>query len=142
MKSCVKIILSFILFVTISTATFAQKVSDSSIKTNTTPVANSLSYITQLQPVSYEYNRGEYKQLNLPAGKQYGFIANDAKLIVPSAVSNRHNWYTVGKGSQRTITTTEVDLEKLVPLLVGSVKEQQAEIEKLKIEVEQLKKSR
>jgi hypothetical protein len=142
MKSCVKILMSFILFVTISTATFAQKVSDSSIKTNTTPVANSLSYITQLQPVSYEYNRGEYKQLNLPTGKQYGFIANDAKLIVPSAVSNRHNWYTAGKGSQRTVTTSEVDLEKLVPLLVGAIKEQQAEIEKLKIEVEQLKKSK
>jgi hypothetical protein len=142
MKFSVQFILSFILFVTFSATAFAQQVSDSSIKTNTAPVANSLSYITQLQPVSYEYNRGEYKQLNLPAGKQFGFIANDAKLIVPSAVSNRHNWYTAGKGSQRTITTTEVDLEKLVPLLVGAIKEQQAEIEKLKIEVEQLKKSR
>ena len=142
MKSCVKFILSSILLVTISTAAFAQKVSDSSIKTNTTPVANSLSYITQLQPVSYEYNRGEYKQLNLPAGKQFGFIANDAKLIVPSAISNRHSWYTAGKGSQRTVTTPEVDLEKLVPLLVGAIKEQQAQIEQLKTEVEQLKKSK
>jgi hypothetical protein len=142
MKSCVTIILSSILFATISTATFAQKVSDSSIKTNTAPVANSLSYITQLRPVSYEYNRGEYKQLNLPAGKQFGFIANDAKLIVPSAVSNRHNWYTAGKGTQRTVTTSEVDLEKLVPLLVGAIKEQQAQIEQLKTEVNQLKKSK
>jgi hypothetical protein len=142
MKSCVKIILSFILFVTFSATTFAQQVSDSSIKTNTAPVTNSLDYIIKLQPVSYEYNRGEYKQLSLPAGKQFGFIANDAKLIVPSAVSNRHNWYTAGKGSQRTITTSEVDLEKLVPLLVGAVKEQQAQIENLKQEVQQLKQSR
>jgi hypothetical protein len=142
MKFPVQFILSFILFVTFSATTFAQQVSDSSIKTNTAPVTNSLDYIIKLQPVSYEYNRGEYKQLSLPAGKQFGFIANDAKLIVPSAVSNRHNWYTAGKGSQRTITTSEVDLEKLVPLLVGAVKEQQAQIENLKQEVQQLKQSR
>jgi len=142
MKFSVQFILSFILFVAFSATTFAQQVSDSNIKTNTVPVTNSLSYITQLQPVSYEYNRGEYKQLNLPAGKQYGFIANDAKLVVPSAVSNRHNWYTAGKGSQRTVTTSEVDLEKLVPLLVGAIKEQQAQIEQLKSEIEQFKKSK
>ena len=142
MKFSVQFILSFILFITFSAITFAQQVSDSSIKINTAPVANSLDYITKLQPISYEYNRGEYKQLNLPVGKHFGFIAHDAKLIVPSAVSNRHNWYTAGKGSQRTITTSEVDLDKLVPLLVGAIKEQQAQIEELKIEVEQFKRSK
>jgi hypothetical protein len=142
MKFSVQFILSFILFITFSAITFAQQVSDSSIKINTAPVANSLDYIIKLQPISYEYNRGQYKQLNLPAGKHFGFIAHDAKLIVPSAVSNRHNWYTAGKGSQRTITTSEVDLDKLVPLLVGAIKEQQAQIEELKIEVEQFKRSK
>jgi hypothetical protein len=142
MKFSVQFILSFILFITFSATTFAQQVSDRSIKINTAPVANSLDYITKLQPISYEYNRNEYKQLNLPAGKRFGFIANEAKLIVPSAVSNRHNWYTAGKGSQRTITTSEVDLDKLVPLLVGAIKEQQAQIEELKSEVEQFKRSK
>ena len=142
MKFSVQFILSFLLFITFSTVTFAQQVSDNNIKINTAPVANSLDYITKLQPISYEYNRGEYKQLNLPVGKHFGFIAHDAKLIVPSAVSNRHNWYTAGKGSQRTITTSEVDLDKLVPLLVGAIKEQQAQIEELKIEVQQFKRSK
>lgn len=142
MKFPIQFILSFIMFSVCSKATFAQQLNDSAIKTNTTPITNSLDFITRLQPVSYEYNRSEYKQFNLPAGKQLGFIASDARLVVPSAIGTRNNWYTAGKGSQRTVTTAEVDLEKLVPLLVGAIKEQQVQIEQLKSEVEQLKKGR
>ncbi|GGH15493.1 hypothetical protein GCM10007352_24290 [Mucilaginibacter phyllosphaerae] len=120
----------------------AQQVSDSSIKTNTSPVTNSLSYITRLQPVTYQYNQSEYRQLNLPAGTQYGFIASDAKQVAPWAITTHNNWYNAGKGNQRAITTAEVDLQKLVPLLVGAIKEQQAEIDKLKHEVQQLKQGK
>lgn len=120
----------------------AQQVSDAHIKTNTTPVTNSLSYITRLQPVSYEYNRGDYKQLNLPAGTQFGFIASDAKQVVPSVITTHNSWYNAGKNNPRTITTAEVDMQKLVPLLVGAIKEQQAQIEQLKQEVQKLKEAR
>ncbi|RYU90150.1 tail fiber domain-containing protein [Mucilaginibacter terrigena] len=140
-----KIHIPFILFLIIVLSAFtasAQTLSDAQIKTNPAPVSNSLSYINKLQPVTYQYNRDGYKQLNLPSGMQFGFIANDARLVVPSAVRTQNNWYNAGKGGQRALTTTEVDLEKLVPLLVGAVKEQQAQIEQLRAEIEQLKKSK
>ena len=142
MKLSIQFIPSFVLFITFSAAALSQELPSNSIKTKAAPVTNSLDYIIKLQPVSYEYNLDTYKQLNLPAGRHFGFIANDARLIVPSAISNRHYWYTAGKGNQRAVTKPEVDLEKLVPLLVGAIQEQQAQIEELKSEVEQFKKSK
>ncbi|WP_121246150.1 tail fiber domain-containing protein [Mucilaginibacter phyllosphaerae] len=143
MKIRVQFLLS--LSVILSALTFsasAQQVNDAQLKTNATPINNSLSYINRLQPVTYQYNHNDYKQLNLPTGLQVGFIANDAKQVAPWAITTSNNWYNAGKGSQRAVSTSEVDLQKLVPLLVGAVKEQQAEIEKLKQEVQQLKQSR
>ncbi|MGV3509717.1 MAG: hypothetical protein ACO1N7_10545, partial [Sphingobacteriaceae bacterium] len=32
------------------------------------PLSNSLSYVTRLQPISFEYNKAEAKKLNLPSG--------------------------------------------------------------------------
>jgi hypothetical protein len=117
----------------------AQQVKDSELKKNVTPISNSLNYINQLKPVSYEYNQGAYQQLNLPSGKYLGFIADDVKQVLPSAVSEQSNWYARGKNNQRAITTLQTDMEKLVPILVGAVQEQQAEINRLKAELQQLK---
>ncbi|MES2062864.1 MAG: tail fiber domain-containing protein [Bacteroidota bacterium] len=143
MKIRVQYLLSLSIFLSAFSFTAkAQQVSDAQIKTNTTPITNSLSYITRLQPVSYEYNRSDYKQLNLPAGMQFGFIAGDAKQVVPTVITTHNNWYNAGKNTPRAITTAEVDMQKLVPLLVGAIKEQQAEIEALKQEVQKLKQAR
>ncbi|MFD0750447.1 tail fiber domain-containing protein [Mucilaginibacter calamicampi] len=129
------------LFLVINTsASNAQQVSDKDIKKNATPVSNSLAALSRLEPVTYQFNREEFKQLNLPAGTQYGFIAEDVKQVLPSAVSTDAKWYTAGKNNQRAVTVSTVDLEKIVPLLVGAVKEQQAEIEKLRAEIQALKK--
>lgn len=142
MKIGVQILSSLLIIVsilTLSTSASAQQISDKDLKKNTVPVTNSLSYITQLQPVTYEYNQDAFKQLHLPGGKQFGFITDNVKQVYPAAISKQNNWFTVGKNNQRAVTTSQVDLEKLVPLLVGAVKEQQAELEALKLEVQQLR---
>nr|WP_294796353.1 tail fiber domain-containing protein [uncultured Mucilaginibacter sp.] len=118
----------------------AQQVSDKDIKKNTTPVSNSLAALSRLEPVTYEFNRDEFKQLNLPGGTHYGFNADNVKQVLPSAVTTDAKWYSAGKNAQRAVTINTVDLEKIVPLLVGAVKEQQAEIEKLRAEIQKLKK--
>jgi hypothetical protein len=129
------------LFLTINTSeSKAQQVSDKDIKKNATPVSNSLAAVSRLEPVTYEFNRDEFKQLNLPGGTHYGFIADNVKQVLPSAVSTDAKWYTAGKNAQRAVTVSSVDLEKIVPLLVGAVKEQQAEIEKLRADIQSLKK--
>lgn len=118
----------------------AQQLSDKEIKKNTTPVSNSLTALLRLEPVTYEFNREEFKQLNLPGGTHYGFTADNVKQVLPSAITTDAKWYTAGKNNQRSVTVNSVDLEKIVPLLVGAVKEQQAEIEKLRAEIQKLKK--
>jgi hypothetical protein len=132
-------ILSIVSILALHKPAAAQQLKDSELKKNVTPISNSLNYINQLKPVSYEYNQETYQQLNLPSGKYVGFLADDVKQILPAAVSKQSNWYANGKNSQRAITILQTDLEKLVPLLVGAVQEQQAEINKLKAELLQLK---
>jgi hypothetical protein len=142
MKLSVQILSSLLIIIsiiTLTTSVSAQQISDKDLKKNTTPVTNSLNYIRQLQPVTYQYNQDAFKQLNLPSGTQFGFITDDVKQVFPAAISKHSNWFTAGKNNQRAVTTSQVDLEKLVPLLVGAVKEQQAEIEALKLEVQQLR---
>jgi hypothetical protein len=142
MKISVQILSSLLTIVSLSiltTSSSAQQISDKDLKKNTAPLANSLSYITQLQPVTYEYNQDAFKQLHLPGGKQFGFITDDVKRVYPAAISKQNSWVTMGKNNQRAITTSQVDLEKLVPLLVGAIKEQQAEIEALKLEMQLLR---
>ena len=95
-----------------------------------------------MKPISYSYDQQQFKQLHLPGGTQYGFIAADVKQFLPSVVGARNNWYPAGKGNQRAITTPEVDLQKLVPLLVSAIQEQQVQIEQLKLEVQNLKSSK
>ncbi len=66
MKIRVQYLLSLSIFLSAFSFTAkAQQVSDAQIKTNTTPITNSLSYITRLQPVSYEYNRSDYKSISV-----------------------------------------------------------------------------
>lgn len=54
-----------------------------------------------------------------------------------------HRWsakdYPSGKNAFKTASITDVDHESLIPLLVGSVKEQQEQIEQLKQEIQVLK---
>jgi hypothetical protein len=47
--------------------------------------------------------------------------------------------YTTGKNSYRTAKVKTMDMESLIPILVASIQEQQAEIEKLKAELKALK---
>lgn len=130
---------SFFLIAGISVSASAQQVSDKIIKKNTVPLSGSLAMVTKLTPVEYEYNQQAGKPINLPAGKRIGFISEDVKQIYPAAVTTKHNWVAAGKGSQRAVETAEVDPAQLVPLLVAAMKEQQAQIDALRQEVQQLK---
>lgn len=140
MKVGIKIALALVAgFFTINNTAQAQKVNDKELKKNVAPVANSINYITKLEPLSYEYDHNKYKQLSLPDGQQFGFMADDVKQVLPGVITRDNKWVSAGKNNQRAITTEHVDLEKIVPLLVGAIKEQQAQIEKLQADISTLK---
>ena len=109
------------------------------VQHNVKPVENALSQVTKLAPVSFNYDKTWAEKLQLSAGPQYGFVGTDAKAAVPNIVSVQSKDYSSGKNAFRSATITKVDYERLVPLLVASIKEQQQQIEALKHELKMLK---
>lgn len=131
-------IFTFVLLIT-SAVTYAQKIEDNEIKKNVSAIDNSLQRLVQLEPKIFEYNKTKFKDLQLPSGKQYGFMAENLQTVFPDLVTYRSYNYSVGKNSFRTAKVKEVDVESIIPILVASIKEQQSEIEKLKAEVQELR---
>jgi hypothetical protein len=92
--------------------------SDINLKTNIKPLENSLAKILQLQGVSFNWKENQEPSI--------GLLAQEVEKIFPELFS--------GKDGSKTI-----DYGKLVPILIEAIKEQQREIEKLKLEIEQIK---
>ncbi|MFT3746918.1 MAG: tail fiber domain-containing protein [Agriterribacter sp.] len=136
----IKKVILFFSFVFASAVLFAQDIPDTKIKKNIEPINNPLQRLIQLEPKKFEYNVGDYKHLKLQSGSQYGFIAEDLQSIFPDLVKEKSVNYMFGKNVYRNSTIKTIDEASLIPVLVASIKEQQAEIEKLKMEVLQLKK--
>ncbi|MGV3504941.1 MAG: tail fiber domain-containing protein [Adhaeribacter sp.] len=111
---------------------YAQQVPDQELKKNVMPVQNALSYIQQLEPKKFEYNTSKYAKLKLPAGQQYGFLADNMQKVLPELVDSRSQSYLVGKNAYKNATYQHYDLESLIPILVGAIQEQQQQIDQLK----------
>ena len=132
--------LALILTALASTA-YAQNISDKDIKTYVVSISNALEQLKQLEPVTYEYDTHKYKQLHLGKGKKYGFLAEDIQAIFPEMVHNRHVSYIYGKNQHRTLVVKKMDTESLIPVLVASIKELEAQIEALKTELFKIKQT-
>ena len=133
--------ISFTFAVFLITATLqisAQEVAQTNVK----PINNSLEMVSKLEPVSFNYDKTWVNKLKLPSTSQYGFVGSDAKEAVPGLITIQAKDYSVGKNASRSATLTKVDYESLIPLLVGSIKEQQKQIDALKLEIRALKSER
>ncbi|WP_316832488.1 tail fiber domain-containing protein [Pedobacter aquatilis] len=108
-------------------------------QTNVQPINNSISLVSQLQPVSFNYDEKWAEKLKLSNKPQMGFVAADVQKVLPSLVKQQAKDYPSGKNAFRSATIATFDYESLIPLLVGSIKEQQQQIEQLKREIETLK---
>ena len=118
---------------------YAQNVSDKDIKTNVAGISNALGQLKLLEPLTYEYNTEKYKPLLLEKGKRYGFIAEEFQNVFPEMVYNRHIPQITSKHQHRDLSVKKIDTESLIPVLVASIKELEAEVEKLKKELKELK---
>lgn len=124
-----------VFFVAASFSLSAQEV----VQNNVKPVNNSLEKVSKLQPVSFTYDKNWAEKLKLSKNTQLGFVGTDAKTAVPEIVTVQAKDYVSGKNAYKTATLTKVDYESLIPLLVGSIKEQQQQIDELKRELQSLK---
>lgn len=114
--------------------TSAYQVSDSRLKRNVTPLGNALASILSLKGVTYDWARDEHPEMGLENKRQIGLIAQEVEKILPQVVAE-------GPGGYKS-----VEYNKITPVLIEAVKEQQQiidnqnnEISRLKSELEEIK---
>ncbi|MBI4648288.1 MAG: tail fiber domain-containing protein [Bacteroidia bacterium] len=103
--------------------------SDSRIKKNQENLTYGLSELLRLQPKKYNHYDSEFKDGKLALGAQYintiGLIAQEVYDIIPEAVE---------KPANEAQDLWSLDYQKLIPVLINGIKEQQQEIETIKRE--------
>jgi hypothetical protein len=95
-----------------SDGTLTTATSDEKYKYNILPITYGLNTILQLNPVNFQWIKGEENDL--------GFIAQDVAEIIPEAVNT--NWNS----------DLLMRYESIIPILTKAIQEQQAQIEALK----------
>jgi len=131
----------FIVTTCFASSAFSQNLTDSVIRKNVHHIPNPLESINRLEPRVYEYDVKNYKDLKLPAGRQYGFLTENLQEVFPDMVKTENRSYLFGKNNYRTAKIKTVDAESLVPVLVASIQQLQAQIDQLKSEIQQLRKT-
>jgi hypothetical protein len=97
--------------------------SDKRLKDNITPIQNALSKVIKLGGYEFDWND---KQTTYE-GHDIGVIAQEVEEVFPNLVETRQNGYKA------------VKYEKLTPLLIEAIKEQNRTIEKQQRQIDELK---
>ncbi|MDM8522909.1 tail fiber domain-containing protein [Desulfococcaceae bacterium HSG8] len=105
----------------------AWSASDIRWKKNIRPIQNALEKVLQLQGVRYEWETDEYPDTGFSEGEQIGLIAQELEPVLPELVKTDDDGYK------------SVSYEKLAPVLIEAIKEQQSQIKELRTQVEELK---
>jgi hypothetical protein len=103
--------------------------SDLRYKTNIRPVFNALDKVKALRGVYFNWNKEAFPDKNFGTKDELGFIAQEIENVVPEIVTKDNT-----KEEYRS-----VKYDKLVALLVEAIKEQQIQIDSLKIELNKKK---
>lgn len=96
--------------------------SDESLKDNITPMTGCLDKVLSLDAIEFDWNDNQETY----EGRDIGLIAQQVKKIAPEIVSKRKDGYL------------GVKYEKIIPLLVGAVNEQDKKIEEIEKELNDL----
>ena len=105
-------------------------VSDLRLKKNITGLDNVLQKLDVINGVYFEWNKADSISLLLPEGRQVGIIAQDVERVYPEMVMTNDQGYKM------------VDYAKLTPVLLEAVKEQQKQIDELRVIISSLTSKR
>ena len=97
--------------------------SDSKYKDNLTPISDALNKTMSLTGYEFDWNNKQ----TVHSGHDVGVVAQEVEQVLPEIVETRED------------DSKAVRYEKMIPLLIESIKEQQSQIDTLKAEIEQLK---
>jgi hypothetical protein len=103
--------------------------SDIRFKKNIRPVENALDKVKALRGVYFNWNQEAFPDKHFGAQDELGFIAQEVEKVVPEIVTKDKT-----KDEYRS-----VKYDKLVALLVEAIKEQQKQIDSLKLELKKKK---
>jgi hypothetical protein len=125
-----------------ATADITAYFSDGRLKENLQPLKNAISKITTLTGYTYNTNALGKKLLNNEniSDSKVGLIAQDLQKVLPEAVKLApfdNDGKDNSKSGENYLT---IQYEKVVPLLVEAIKEQQTQIEELKTIINALTK--
>jgi hypothetical protein len=108
--------------------------SDARLKNNVQPLQGALSKITDLNPVSYQWNYDN------PQSPDAGFIAQEVEIVFPDAISESEPTDEqkpfIPEGEKVLSIGWRNDM---TAYLVGAIKELKAEVDGLKAELAELK---
>lgn len=93
--------------------------SDYRLKSNIKPLVGSLTKVKKLKPCNFNWKNN--------TDKEWGFIAHELQSVVPECVIGKKD----GKKADGKPKYQQVDTNKLIPLLVGSIKDLSLQVEKL-----------
>ena len=127
-------------FIIASQIAMAQEMNDTELKKYSRPINEATFQLLKLTPQVFEYKVEFNRSLKLPAGRRFGFGIDNMEAVYPQLVKSRTISYTAGKNLFKQAYVKEVEMEGLIPVLVESIKELQAQILQLKAEVAALKK--
>lgn len=122
--------------------------SDKKLKKNIEEFTDAVAIINKLKPKTYEFlTDGKMAELQLPAGKHYGLIAQDLETVLPNLIKETElnpksrEGSSSGSTSQAKETFKAVNYTELIPILIKGMQEQDAEKEELKQRVQTLEQT-
>lgn len=118
------------------------QLSDQRLKKEIKPLENATQILKKVGTYTYLFDHDKYTGLNLPEGKRFGVMAQELQTYLPEFVSQRTVEHKYSNGNQAIVEEIEVlgvNYVEFIPLLIEANNEQQAEIESLKDDLEELK---
>lgn len=110
-------------------------VSDIRTKTGVLAIEDASAIINKLRPVHYQFAKNKFESLDLPEGKQYGFVAQEVEKILPELVSISAETEVDGE----TSSLKGVNYIQMIPVLTQAMQEQHDVIQKQQDEINELK---
>jgi hypothetical protein len=132
-----KMAVAGLLMLCIASSVSAQKLAEQDLKSNVSKINNSSDQLNSIKAVTFIYNQ-KHSTLKLPSGEQYGFALAEQNMKSP-LWKETAKMVESGKNQTKVIRYDEVNLEKLIPVMVAQIQQQQAEIEQLKSQINSLK---
>ena len=113
--------------------------SDKRLKTNVKPIDNAVDKVLKLNGITYNWNDLAKRLVGYDTTKQVvGLFAQDLEAVLPEAVKLAPFDSDANGNSKSGENYKTVQYEKVVPLLVEAIKEQQTQIAQLQAMVDSL----